>query len=276
MSEALAVSIPAPRTEHDAVIRAAIAPIVAALAGAAELDAISFERFNKPDWGVRLRVLGSREWLAGVARHEVERQLSAAGRSFTFVEAAAEDKWIGGRDDEDRLKAIDHADTTACLALMEAEAEGLLSTSRAQWSLLAVEAMLDLFGLAGDDRLAFYRRGWEWAPDAGRWDDEVFEALEDKYEAQRVSLRVALSAPTTEAWGGPMPERIATTLLSSVREPIVAIRTGAAGRTPKSAMDLALLVGHAHSNRLGIHATQEATIRYLVWRARGGRRPSTS
>ena len=276
MSDALAVSIAAPRTEHDSIIRVAIAPIVAALAGAAELDAISFERFNKPDWGVRLRVLGGREWLRGVARLEVERQLSSVGRTFTFVEAAAEDKWIGGREDESLLKTIDHADSTACLALMEAEAGGSLSTSRAQWSLLVVEAMLDLFGLTGDDRLGFYRRGWEWAPDAGRWDDEVFAALEDKYEAQRDALRVALSGPTTETWGGSVPERIATTLLSSVHEPIVAIRTGEAGPTPKSVVDLALLVGHAHSNRLGIHATQEATIRYLVWRARGGRRPSTS
>ena len=277
MRDALAISIPSAKHEHDSVIRTAIAPIVTALAGAAELEAISFERFNKPDWGVILRVLGEREWLAGAARREVERQLTTVGRSFTFVEAAAEDKWVGGRDDEELLKAIDHADTVACLAIMEAEAEGQLSTSRAQWSLLVVEAMLDLFGLTGDDRLDFYRRGWEWAPEAGRWDAGVFAALDDKYEAQRESLRGAISGATREAWGGPIPERIATTLLSSVGPPIAAIRAGAAsGATSKSAMDLAVLIGHAHSNRLGIHATQEATIRYLVWRARGGRKPTTS
>jgi hypothetical protein len=39
---------------------------------------------------------------------------------------------------------------------------------------------------------------------------------------------------------------------------------------------MALFIAHAHSNRLGIHATQEATIRYLVFRTRGGEGPSAS
>lgn len=278
MHNALAVSIPSPRAEQDSVIRATIAPLVARLHGAAELEAVSFERFNKPDWGILLRVLGAPAWLDRVARPEVERQLTAAGTSFTLVEAEGDDKWVGSRGDEDLLEGIGHADTLACLALMEAEARGLLATtSRAQWSLLAVESMLDLFGLDDDDRGTFYRRGWEWALESGRWDAEVFAVLDGKYAAQEAILREAISLREGLAWGGPVPERIARTLIDALRAPIGAIRDAvASGTTSKSATDLAVIVGHAHSNRLGIHATQEATIRYLVWRARGGRRPPTS
>ncbi|HEX4825912.1 MAG TPA: hypothetical protein VFV19_16550 [Candidatus Polarisedimenticolaceae bacterium] len=273
MRDALAVSIPSPKASQDAVIRGEIALVIAALAGATELEAISFERFNKPDWGVRLRVLGARSWLDDVVRPEIERHLAAT--TFAFGEPAAEDKWVGGREDEDLLMAFDHADTAACLAFLEAEAAGRLEASRAQWSLHVVEAILGLFPLRADERLAFYRRGWEWTAESGRWDDEVFAILDGKYEAQESMLREAVSGKA--AWGGREPEEIALALIEALRGPIGAIRAAvASGKTSKSVIDLAVVIGHGHSNRLGIHATQEATMRYLVWRALGGRRPPSA
>lgn len=273
---ALVVSIGAPKDRQDSVLRAGVAPIVEALVQSADLEAISFERFNKPDWGIRLHVLGARAWLDGVARPEVGRRLEAADVPFSIVEDDAEDKWIGGSDDYEILKRIHHADTAASLRLIEAEASGALSTSRAQWSLLIVEGLLELFEFDAERRLEFYRRGWEWAPALGRWDAEVYAALERKYEGQKEPLHQALfpknGRVSRDAWGGPEPERIALELLESSREPIREIGAAASvGSCAKTAIDLAVLIGHAHSNRLGIHATQEATIRYLVWRARGGR-----
>jgi hypothetical protein len=154
---------------------------------------------------------------------------------------------------------------------MDIEARGNLTTSRAQWSLIVVERLLDLFEIHGALRLDFYRRGFAWAPMLGRWDAEVFAALERKFEAQAGALRAAigvgLGPDVTDAWGGAGPAQIAARLLDAARDAV------GAGKTP---VDMALFIAHAHSNRLGIHATQEATIRYLVFRTRGGEGPSAS
>lgn len=264
-STSLIVAIPAPRREHDAVVLSAIAPVVRLLASASALEAAYFERFNKPDWGVRLRVLGNSDWLEE-ARGVVVRDLESRGLRFEIVNDDAEDKWIGGRSEQAWFKRIHHADTTACLDILERENRGSLGTSRAQWSLEVVERLLDLFGLRGEERLDFYRRGFQWAPDAGRWDAEVFGALEQKFESQHAGL-VEVLRPN-----GVGQDRTAATLIDALHAPIAALLAAAAeGAIRKSPVELAVIAGHAHSNRLGIHATQEATIRYLVWRASGGR-----
>jgi thiopeptide-type bacteriocin biosynthesis protein len=277
----LHVSIDAPRDEHDTVVRAWITPIVRELASSSELDAAYFERFNKPAWGVRLRVLGPPEWLRSDAREIIERRLSVLGARYAFVDDGAEDKWVGGPADQRELKSINHMDTLACLDLLETEASGALLTSRGQWSLFVVEGFLDSFGLHGDERLDFYRRGFQWAPDLGRWDAEVFDALERKFEKQQAALRDALRSPArdlpADGWGGPEPSRIALTLLEKSDGAIVGLRRASTlGRVSKTPVEWAVLLCHAHSNRLGIHATQEATVRYLVWRARGGPRPAAT
>jgi thiopeptide-type bacteriocin biosynthesis protein len=277
----LLLSIDAPRDEHDTVLRSWITPIVRELASSSALDAAYFERFNKPAWGIRLHVLGAHEWLHGRARETIERSLATLGARYAFVDDEAEDKWVGGSHDRRDLERISWLDTVACLDLLEAQAAGALATSRGQWSLFVVEGLLDSFGLHGDDRLEFYRRGFQWAPDLGRWDAEVFAALEQKFEKQKGQLRDALASRAkdmpAESWGGPEPGRIAMTLLEQAREAIAALLAAATkGRISKPPLDWAVLSCHAHSNRLGIHATQEATIRYLVWRARGGPRPAAS
>ncbi len=274
----LTVSIAAPRERHDAVLLEGVAPLVRELATSPRLDAIYFERVNKPDWGIRVHVLGERAWLDREVRGLVERCVEAVAGRAALEADDSEDKWVGGPRERERLKRIYHLDTLACLDLMEAEAGGGLGTSRAQFSLLVVEELLNLFGLRGTGGLEFYRRGFQWALDLGRWGDEVLSALEEKYEAQKGALAAALDPGdgglAAEAWGGPDPARIANRFLESAREPIAALlAAGAAQRLERAPMDFAVFVAHAHSNRLGIHATQEAAIRYLVWRARGGPRP---
>jgi thiopeptide-type bacteriocin biosynthesis protein len=269
----LAASILAPREEHDDVVRAAIAPLIHELAAGDVPPFLWFERFNKPEWGVRLRADGSSSWEETVARPAIERRLTAGGRRFTFTVDEAEDKWLGGAAEAGALSRFHHADAAACLDLMEIETRGALSVSRGQWSLLAVEGMLDRFGIRHGDRLEFYRRGFSWAPELGRWDAEVFAALDRKFDAQATELRRALIVPAEERaaadWGGDEAARVATGLLSALRAPLT--EAGLA----RSAVDVAVFAAHAHSNRLGIHATQEATIRYLTWRAAGGQGPGS-
>lgn len=277
----LVLEIAAPRDDHDRLIREGIAPIVRALAGAEGIDAVYFERFNKPDWGLRLHVAGSRARRESHARAIVERHLAAIGAAHTDVEDIAEDKWIGGTVDAPRFEAFHHADTRACVDLLDAEQQRALGASRGQWSLLFIEELLNLFALAGEDRLDFYRRGFQWSSDLGRWDAEVFDALERKLESQAGMLRQVTQFPRggipDGAWGGAVPARIARELLAAVRTPVEEmLRASSGGATAKTPVDLAVLAGHSHSNRLGVPPTQEATIRYLIWRVRGGSRPEAS
>src|SRR5262249_44655662 len=162
--------IAAPRIEHDRLLRDAVAPILRALEKARGSGAAYFERFNKPDWGIRLHVVGSPDCLGGRAREIVEAHLAAVQAPPTYAAEIADDKWLGGARDASRFEAFHLADSRACVDLLDAEQAGTLATSRGQWSLLLVEELLSLFGLAGDDRLDFYRRGFQWSSDLGRWD----------------------------------------------------------------------------------------------------------
>lgn len=277
-SGATTISILAPRDRHDAILRERVAPLLRQLAVLPSLDAVYFDRVNKPDWGLRIRILGDDHRLSGEAQTLVRQRLDAMAQPFSFVEDIAEDKWFGGPTEEQFLKRIHHLDSLACLDLLDIEGCAGLTTSRAQWSLLVVERFLDLFEIQGVERLDFYRRGFQWAPNLGRWDAQVFALLEAKFEAQAEVLRAAIGAgfgrDTLDAWGGASSAQIAGRLLAAAREPIDVILAAAkSGRLGKAPIDMALFIAHAHSNRLGIHATQEGTIRYLVYRAQGGEGP---
>jgi thiopeptide-type bacteriocin biosynthesis protein len=277
----LTVSIPASRDRHDAILRERVAPLVRELGTSPNIAATYFERINKPAWEIRVHVFGERSWLDGEGRSLVESRAREWEEGAALVPDDPEDKWVGGLRVQEHLKGIYHLDTVACLDLMDVETEGDLGTSRAQWSLLLVEELLGLFGLRGTDRLEFYRRGYQWALDLRRWGDDVLDVLDEKFDAQKAALAATLDpeggGPSEDAWGGPRAARIASRLLASAREPISAIlASAAAGTLERETADLATFVAHAHSNRLGVHATQEATIRYLVWRARGGARPTVT
>src|SRR5439155_15089718 len=100
-----------------------------------------------------------------------------------------------------------------------------------------------------------------------------------KYETQKDALRSTLDVRPDqgphEAWGGAECAGIAFRLLDSLGGPVQSLCADPiALRLDGGLLDLAVLAAHAHANRLGIHATQEATLRYLAWRARGGHRGS--
>lgn len=255
-------------------MRDALAPVLRALHHSGAPHTAWFERVNKPAWGIRFHVLGDEAWLQSGARSLLDRGFGVAGGLATFTEEDPEDKWLGGLRERQRLQTFHHHDTSACVAALEAESRGALP-SRAQHSLLLVEGFLDRLQLSGDARLDFYRRGFEWAVEMGRWDAAVFEALEATFAAQRDALTVAIDvgrrAPGAGAWGSGEAERIALTLLGAVREPFEALAADCAGDGPGgSLVDVALFATRAHSNRLGINASREATLRYLAWRTRGG------
>jgi hypothetical protein len=262
---AVVVSIPSPREQHDEVVRATVAPVVRALREHSELDAVWFQRLNKPDWCIRVLVTGKPGWLEGGARAALSAGLGVARGVASFVDEDPDDKWTGGLREYESLKTFHHHDTWACLEALDAEARGALG-SRAQFSVVVIERLLDALGIRGAARLAFYRQSFEWAVASGRWDAEVFEALERTFANQRDSLAVMLDARDDGegrgAWPAPDAARIGRALLGAACSEL----RSAAG----DPATLATFAAHAHSNRLGVHASQEATLRYLAWRARGG------
>jgi hypothetical protein len=264
----LRATLVAPRQQHDDLVASSIAPLVRALSESSALEAVWFERVNKPDWGLRVHVAGEAAWLEITATDLVRRML--AGAEYALLAAADEpdDKWSGEALERAHLRRFHHHDTHGCLEALNAERRGALG-SKAFYSVIVVERLLDLLELRGEERLRFYRRSFEWAIAAGRWDEEVLGALERTLEHQEKAITAAIDAkdPGTGQgpWPGPEAARIGRALLESIADPL-----------RRAAIDperSALLAARAHSNRLGLHASREAALRYLVWRTRGGERP---
>lgn len=162
----LTITIPAPLEPEaqDALLRSVIAPLARGLRTAPGVEALYFERLNKPDWRILFRVVGASDWTESDVR---PRLAEIDGARFVLDEK--DDKWVGGGREAAHLRRIAFADTLALLDWLDAEAAGALETSRAEASVVLVERFLDGLGLEGERRQAFYRDGYQWEIDSGRW-----------------------------------------------------------------------------------------------------------
>jgi len=266
MLPVLAISIPSPPVRHDELLRARVAPVVRALQPADPPRVVWFERANKPDWGVRVMASGEEAWLEAEVRPALMGALGVATGEARFVEEAPHDKWTGGLALAEQLSDFHRADTLACLDALDSDARGDLG-SRAQFSLVAVEGLLDALQIHGDRRLGFYRESFEWAIELGRWHRDVFESLERTFEKQREMLAAAIATGDVEddsrRWPSADAGRIGREWLAGI--------VGWARSPAAAPQAIAVHAARGHSNRLGIHGGREAALRYLMWRARGGR-----
>jgi hypothetical protein len=278
----LTITIPAEPDRQDEVVIRAVAPVARGLQDLPGDHEFDFERLNKPSWRVGLTLRGPGEWLEEVGRPFLEERLAktkARGDipGFAFEAEASDEKWLGRPRDRSLLARFSFVDSLAALAVLENDVGGESSPSRAEWSLLVVEGLLDRFSLSDEDRLEFYREGFQWAVEMGRWDKGVLAALEGKYQAEADALGALLDHAAKPAsldalWKNARAVRIARSCLDAQGAPIAAIVAQAGtGRLDRTLRQIAGFAVRGHSNRLGIHATQEAVMRYLVWRARGGR-----
>lgn len=277
----LTITIPAEPKRQDEVVIIAVAPIARGLQDLPGDHEFDFERLNKPSWRVGLTLRGAGEWLEEVGRPFLEERLAKAKArgdipGFAFEAEASDEKWLGTPRDRRLLARFSLVDSLAALAVLEDDIGGEGSPSRAEWSLLVVEGLLDRFTLTDEDRLEFYREGFQWALETGRWDEGVLAALEEKFRAEADALAALLDHAAEPAslealWKNDRAVRIARSCLDAQGAPIAAIvALSRAGRLDRTLRQVAGFAAHGHSNRLGIHATQEAVMRYLVWRVRGG------
>jgi thiopeptide-type bacteriocin biosynthesis protein len=272
----IATWLHAPREQHDPLVLELIGPLVGELRQDLRLGAISFGRYSKPDWHLRLEIQGSTEWVHGAIRDLLERRLASAHEQgllpeFEVAEAAPDLDGYGSEDVLRLAERVSHHDTLACVDLLAAESRGLFDKSRREYCLIMTERYLDLMHLTRDERIAFYRHSYSFEIDLGRWQEDEQRAIERHYCSIKDGLVELFQGETGGRpellWGGAEPARIARACLEGLASPLEELRKAhAAGTLPRSLGNLAWTLTHMHCNRLQVEADAEAIIRFFMHR----------
>lgn len=267
MVAGLELRVDAPREHHDEILRGGVTSLAQDLAAVPGFDAFFFGRYNKPDWHLKLSVLGEApgEPLHRLLASLQERGLASGGETFPYVPDLAPH---GGSLGTRLAEQVFHHDTRACLDFLRLEARGGLARSRREISLVLTERYLDLLAFTRDQRVAFHAFAYSWAVDRGFWQEEEREILDRKYAALAPGIREVLEASNSpELWGGEEAAGVAGRLLTSLRPLLEAMRHGMErGEIARDPITLAWSLTHLHANRLQIEAYGEAILRYLAHR----------
>jgi len=261
-------------SHHEELLRSTVIPLSHRFRSSPHMRCLFFARYSEPDWQLRFRILGDPLWIEREVRPEIEARLPAAKAAglYDAVEYASyQREWdrYGGETGMPLAEKVFLHDSLACLDLIEAEAGGALFRSRREWSLLFTDRFLDLFDLTVADKVAFYHFGHSWALREKEWDEGDLRTLDAKYEGLAPGLRTLLGGAVTDdaGWGGPRPARIARSALETLAPVAAAVRAGLGnGSVAQEPIYLLWSYAHMHANRLGISATGEAILRYLMWR----------
>ena len=266
----------APRENHERLLCELVIPVVREIREAPELDCIFFARYSVPDWQLRFRVLGRTSWVTGPVKRRIDEALEpirTSGLVDNVEFATYQREWerYGGERGMPLAEKIFLHDSLACLDLIEAESRGALAKTRREYSLVFVEAFLDMVGFDRDTRIAYYAYAHSWPISDGTWTEADLRALDQKFTSLEPGLvelvRGGQSRDPVAQWGGEEPARIAARCLdasSPVVDEIVSLHR--TGMIPKNLVNLVWSYTHMHCNRLGIDAMPEAILRYFMWR----------
>lgn len=266
----LDVKLPLPSEAQDRALGRHVGALLDELAQQPGVHTPCFERFTKPHWGLCLRVLGDDAALEAahgwIETRLVQRPVPGVEHGWVTTRDPRDDKWLGAWPTWLRLRAFHTADTRNALAVLRADAEGRLGRPRAEASLLRIEVLLDALGLHAAARLEFYRQGYAWAFESGRWDAAMVTALEAKYIAQHDALHDAVGLARERLTDGPGQDAtLATDWLSGVCDPLAALPVASEAER----IELALCAARGHFNRWGLHAVQAAVACWLAARTWG-------
>ena len=259
--------IHAPRESHDEILRGGVTSLAQDLPGP-----LFFARYNKPDWHLKLTVLGE-DTEAPLLRLLDRLRTCGLATGGETVPYAPDADAHGGPLGTHLAEQVFHHDTRACLAFLGLETRGELARSRREISLLLTERYLDLLGFDREQRVAFHAFSYSWAIERGFWGEEERAILDRKYATLAADLAAVVEAPdSSQLWGGGAAAAVAATLLVALRPPLQALRKGMDdGRIARDPVTLAWSLTHLHANRLQIEAHGEAILRYLMHRFHGER-----
>jgi len=264
----------APHERLEPLLLDDVAPVVAAIREAPELDSLFFVRYSEPTWQLRFRVLGEPAWIEAeiaprLRAHAIDLRDRGVIEGCEFATYDREWERYGGEEGMRLAERLFLLDSLAALDWLIAERRGEVSRSRREFSIVLVDRLLDLAGLDHRRRLAFYRHGYTWAIDGGGWGEAEVAVLEDRFRALKPGLESLLfgDADPARVWGGAEPARIAQRFLTDAAPVVQAIVAGqAAGRIRQDLVYLLWSYAHMFSNRLGIESAGEAVLRFFLHR----------
>ncbi|HET7224380.1 MAG TPA: thiopeptide-type bacteriocin biosynthesis protein [Candidatus Eisenbacteria bacterium] len=264
----------APRERFDGLLLDEVAPLARALRAEPGFESLFFVRFSEPEWQLRFRVLGDPAWIAGSVQPRVTAMVDAlaargAVTAHRYAEYDREYERYGGAEGMRLAEALFTLDSFAAFDLLTAERAGGLARSRREWSVLAVERLLDLAGFTPAQRLAIYAHGYTWALEDGAWSDEDVRVLERRFEALEPGLRELVfgDLDARARWGGEAAAGIANAWLAQAGPVVADIMAGLAdGRIAQQREYLFWSYAHMMTNRLGIESAGEAVLRFFLHR----------
>lgn len=265
-----------PREQHETILETFVQPVVDVIDPHPHLDSWFFVRFSEPRWQLRFRVLGTRDWIEGPVREEVEarvRDLESGGwiEGHEFQRYDRELDRYGGEVGMALAEKLFHVDSHACLEIVRLDRAGKLAKSRREFAMVLVDRFLDLAELSFDERLNLYRYGYRWALDMNTWGPEELTALESRFQALRPGLERLFfgddAGDPARSYGGAEAAAAAGRFLDRAGPVMKAILDEhRSGRIGQSLVHLLWSYTHMMTNRLGVEATPEAILRFFMSR----------
>lgn len=264
----------APRETFDGLLLDHVAPLARALRAEHGFESLFFVRFSEPQWQLRFRVLGAPAWIADSVQPRVRAMVDAlaahgAITAHRYAEYDREYERYGGVEGMRLAEALFTHDAFAAFDLLTAERAGRLARSRREWSVVAVERLLDLAGFTPGQRLAIYAHGYQWALEDGAWGAQDVRVLEQRYQALEPGLRELVfgDLDARARWGGEDAARIGDAWLADASPVVAQIVAGLAdGRIAQQREYLFWSYAHMMTNRLGIESAGEAVLRFFLHR----------
>lgn len=232
-----------------------------------------------PEQGV-LRIEGDPDWIEGQLTPQLQSwadQLQALGHvhSALWQEDLPEVERYGGTTGHDLALELFHHDSYFCLDWLALECSETVLPSRREASLLLTERWLDRLQLDAAERVAVYRRGFEWALDDQTFTGTDLQRLEERLSQIEPDLRARLASDRgsaqAEVWGSSSAATLIEGWQTASAASIAALcdlRRASALAAPWESIAWSLT--HMQCNRLGITGRAEAILRYFLYRIHGG------
>jgi thiopeptide-type bacteriocin biosynthesis protein len=239
----------------DQVLREAVAPLVAELESAGIAQRWFFIRYGDPDWHLRLRFRAAPEAqpavLAALHRHAAPLLEDGRVHKLALDTYEREVERYGGPEGIELSEALFHADSAACLAIVDTLSGDEGADARWRLTLRGLDLLLDDLGLDLDGKRAVAGAAREGFAREMNAKGTLERQLGERFRRLRGDLEKLLAAPVDpEDWLGPGLEALAR---RSVAQRAVAETLRAAereGRLTATMRDLAPSYMHMHVNRM--------------------------
>jgi lantibiotic biosynthesis protein len=199
-SEWLYVKVYAGSATADTVLRAYLAPVIAAAMQQGLASRWFFIRYGDPDWHLRLRFRGDPARLTGELLPMLHRALARATEAGLVWQVALgtyerEVERYGGSDAIEIAESLFHHDSECVLGMLETLQGDAGAAAIWRLALRSIDRLLDDLGLSLAERLAFATRARDGYGKEVGMDTALQRSLGDKFRAHAKDIAALLAAP---------------------------------------------------------------------------------